>query len=341
MDANPRSASAGTLHAPRPALARDPSRIVVMGATGPRRGWSIIYEGLERALVARGVGVVCRRRGKVAHTLARASGRLGLIRPLAPDPRTACIAAIAWASDLHAWPDAYYRELVPWIYDCWGPQFDRWEALLRRHRVRTAFFCAQDAARELSARIPQLDAHWCPEACHPADFHPGTPLVQRSIHYMEMGRKDESIHERVRDPLAKAGLRHLYSRNGTKTPIFAQVDELYRALGDTVLLACFPKSHTHPQNAGPVSTMTQRYLEACASGCIPIGVSPPEIRDLFGFDPVIPISTQDPAGQLLEIARNPAPYQAHVDRSLARVRQVSTFDCRAEQMLSVLAARGA
>ncbi len=322
-----------------------PGDVVLMWDDSPTTGLSLLQHGLQRALADLGVPKVRRWRQPGAIRTAQIAGKLGVSRPMLPSAwrqRRRSITVLSWASATRTFPDTLWREVVPWIFDCWGPQFPAWEALLRRHRVRVAFFSARDAAAHFARAIPGLAVHWLPESCDPALYHPERPLAARSIQLLELGRKHAALHDRIREPLARAGLTHWFAMDGTRTPIFETLDDTYRALGNTAIMACFPKSITHPHEAGGVETMTQRYLEAIGSGCVCYGRAPRELVDLFGFNPVVEMDDQDPSGQLMqlleEIRLGTGGHQESVDWARARLPQVATFRLRARQMLHALQA---
>jgi hypothetical protein len=159
---------------------------------------------------------------------------------------------------------------------------------------------------------------------------------------VEFGRKLAEVHRAVRDPLLHAQIRHLHSDARGGKSLFPTVEAMYAALGDTAVMLCFPRSMTHPEIAGNVETLTQRYLEAIGSGCLAVGRSPRELVDLFGFDPVVALDMRDPADHLLRILRARGDFQAHVERARSRLLEVGTFDRRARDILDVvIRSRGA
>ncbi len=309
----------------------------------PTTGLNLLQKGLQAALAARGVPAAHFQRSGLMRTLARVVAKAGLVRPLPGARRYRSFVSIAWASELTLVPAAYFDEIVPFIFDCWPEQFDRWEALLRKYNITLAFFSARDAAAAMRARVPGLVAHWLPEACDVRMFDASRPLHDRSLHVLEMGRKHPALHTALRaafapENITQHGVRHVYSRVDSSTPIYPTMPDLYRAMGDTVLSVCFPKSVTHTHLPGAsVETMTQRYLETIGSGALAIGACPGELKDLFGFDPVIPLDMTNPAGQILEIVRNRRAYQERADRARARLLEVGTFAQRGEVVLSLLA----
>lgn len=308
----------------------------------PETGLNLLQKGLQAALVARGAMPLNPQRSSLVRKGARILGKLGLIRPLFRGSAAApVIVPVVWASEATLFPATYTREVIPYIFDCWPEQFDRWEGLLRRHRVKMAFFTAGDAALEMQRRLPSLTAHWLPEACDPSRYVPSRPLTQRSIHVLEMGRKHPSVHPQLVAGLAQAGKNHLFSQRDSSTPIFEGLAGLYAGMGDAAISICFPKSLTHAPGAGPrVETLTQRYLETMGNGALAVGACPAELTKIFGFDPVVPLSLSDPAGQVLEILRNLDRYQPHVMRCAQRLRETCTFEHRADAMMQHLAQRG-
>jgi hypothetical protein len=124
-----------------------------MWEDGPETSLSQLQSGLQRALVNHGVPAVHRARSRASRLAARMIGKLGLIRPVLPRGRRRSFTVLSWASDARTFPDSYWREPVPWIFDCWEPQFPRWEKLLLRHRIRLAFFSSRAAASHFSGGL--------------------------------------------------------------------------------------------------------------------------------------------------------------------------------------------
>ena len=64
--------------------------------------------------------------------------------------------------------------------------------------------------------------------------------------------------------------------------------------------------------------------------------SPKELEDLFGFNPVVELSSEDPARHMLEILGSLEKYQPLADRARAKVNEMGGFDPRAAEMLRVI-----
>lgn len=302
----------------------------------PVEGWTALNRGMRDQLHALGVPKVNCQSWGITGKIARAASKLGLIRNLARLGKRR-IVTLTWSSDAPAFPDAYWCEIVPWIYDCWGQEWEKWEALLKRHRVRIAFFSTRQTAEHFAKRIPGLDARWMPECMDFSLLHPGKPLKDRTLHVFEMGRRLASMHDKVREPLKAAGKKHIYDQGPRSASAIPTLDELYTQMGDAAIIICFPKVMTHPAGAGGVETMTQRYLETLGSGALAVGACPKELADLMGFDPVVRLNLDDPARHLLEILDTLPKYQEMVDRAVVRVREIGTFQQRASDMLRAIA----
>lgn len=294
-------------------------------------------DGWYRSIVARGVPEVRLPDWPGRPSVTSLITRFRVQRPL-PFARTRALTPMAWASDRDVFPAAFAYRLVPWIYDCWPASWDRWEALLRRLKVEIACFSARGAADEFSRRLPNIGCHWIPEAVDPSVYDPSMPLAGRQIDVLELGRRAEAVHRRIAPDLGRLGRRHVFRADGAP-PLFKSRRALAEALGRTRVMLCHPKSITHPDEAGGLETVTYRYFEAMAAGCVVMGDCPAELRDLWGFDPVLPIDRDRPIESIMGVLANLPAHQALVDRNLRRLAEVGTWDHRAATMVA-LASRG-
>lgn len=304
-------------------------------AESKAEGWTALARGMSSALSRQGVPVLQKRRSEVGLKVARACKRIGVTRRIAPLGKRRLVT-LSWASDLFAFPDAFWCEIIPWCFDCWGQMFGEWETMLRRHRVRLAFFSAQQTAAHFAKAIPGLTTHWLPEAQELGLLKPGKPLAERSVHVFEMGRRLAAVHDQIRDPLKSAGKTHIYDPPNKHATAIPGLDALYQKMGDSAIVMCYPKVMTHPEGAGGVETVTQRYLETIGSGCLPVGHCPKELEELMGFNPVVELSPEDPAGHMLEVLAKLPSYQPQVDRAFRKIQEWGGFDPRARRMLDLI-----
>ncbi|MFD1612622.1 glycosyltransferase [Sphingomonas tabacisoli] len=293
---------------------------------------------VERALSECGVRGVNNDAGLI-RLAGKVAARSGLYRRLTSYSNVAYLVPMMGPCFYRTFPQALFAEVVPFAFDCWPPEFGRWTHLLRTLKVRTALFTARQAAEEMRERVPGLDALWLPEAVDSAFFDPARPLAARNVDVLELGRRWDWYHDAIAGHCRDREYVHRYQQTPTSL-VFAGRQALKAGLEDTKLLVCLPSSLTHPSRSGNIETLTLRYLEGMAAGCLILGRCPSELQDLFGYDPVIPIDTGDPTGQLDRLLANLHQHQQLVARNLARLHEVGTWTFRMATALGLLEERG-
>ena len=189
---------------------------------------------------------------------------------------------------------AMTHEMIPFIWDCWPCYYDKMEAWLKRHRVRTAIFTACQEMEEMKRRCPELDVVWCPEAVDTVSYGEGKALKDRTIDLLEFGR---GLGFNVNDCECNVNAREYFADYSEIKHVKTLVDgrfiytdeELRDAMGDAKVTICLPRSVTHPEIAGEVETLTQRYWEAMLSRMVIVGHAPQELVDLIGYNPVVEV----------------------------------------------------
>jgi len=236
-------------------------------------------------------------------------------------------------------PRCFFGESIVYCFDCWPRDYARWASLFHRHRIELAFFSAKRPAEMFSSRRRQMQSVWLPEATDPQVYDPSKPLAERTIDVLELGRRHETLHARVVGPLEAAGVTHRYQL-ADGAIVFPSRDALVAGLGDAKLSILFPSSLTHPARSGDVETVTHKYFESIASGCIPVGRGPAELEELFGYDPVVPLDEVDPVGHIQALLDDLDAHRGLVERNHARLLEVGTWDARAQALLGTLQAHG-
>ena len=301
---------------------------------GPVEHINLYLDGWYRGFAEAGFDEVCGSdwlgRGQIGSLM----NKLGIQRPLPWSSRT-MVSPLAWASDRDIFPAGFNWRIIPWIYDCWEPDFNKWERLLRRLRITTAFFSARLAAEEFSNRLPNVACHWLPEAVDPSFYDPGRLLSGRPIDVLDIGRRFERMHSLLDSGLRTAGIIH---RSGPLRSPDGRTghDALRAALASTRMPICYPKSLTHPNQAGRVETATYRYFEGFASRCLVVGQCPAELRDLWGFNPVADVDPSAPLETIIELARSIERHQELVDKNYARLMEAGCWVHRACTALNIL-----
>lgn len=294
-------------------------------------------DAMEIALARQGVPVQRVARPPLARLFERVAKHSGLVRNLTQRSQPRYLVPILRRSESDLIPVCYTHEIITWSFDCWPAEYALWERFFRRNRIHLAFISARSSAEILQARIPDMRIVWSPEATDPSCYDPLKPLHERSIHVLELGRRNPSFHEAVRPYLACGKRRHLYERiPGEK--IFPTRRTLAEGLGDAVISVCFPASITHPEAARGLETATHRYFESIASKCILVGKAPVELIDLFGYNPVVEVPHADQAvGTINELLEDPDSANALVQRNYLRLMEVGTWDVRAKEILEAIA----
>lgn len=281
------------------------------------------------------LGITCRER-KFHMTLqvGRLLRRLGLVRNVRSLSHFAEFVTLPYLSEYKLFPATYYSEVIPFIYDCWPPRYREWIGLCRRHDIQIAFVTARQSRDYLAARLPHIEFIWMPEACNPDTFIAAKPLSERTIDVLEYGRKLEPLHSQIAEGLHAAGITLAVSSGDLTREDFVQ------RLASAKTVICFPRCMTHPDSTGDVETVTQRYFECMASRCLIVGHCPTELRDVYGYNPVIELDLLRPTRHLCEILDTIHDYQPLVDRNYEMTRKVGTWDRRIRDMISILRERG-
>lgn len=206
------------------------------------------------------------------------------------------------------WPDYMFYEIIPFFWDVWPDYFDITYRWLRRYHVRTAIFTSSQMAERIQTQFPEMNVLAVTEGIDVASYSEGKPLAERTIDFLRYGRGIERIVEYDLSKLRCAG-----SNNNGKTG-FTQ-KELFDALAGAKVVAAYPRSWTHPEQAGDIETLTQRYWECMLSRCVMIGHAPQELISLIGYNPVIELDTDNAQQQLEDVLSHISDYQSLVDRN--------------------------
>lgn len=298
--------------------------------------WDYTIADFERRLAEAGVELRVNQPGRVWPLLARGLAKMRLLRQVVSVSPQIYFALLMGPAEYRLFPVCWYAGTVVYCYDCWPDWYSWWEGFFRRHRIRVAFFSARQSAEYFRQRLPQMTSHWLPEAVEPDNYQPEKPLGARTIDVLEAGRRNEAYHQQITAGLAAAKRLHLFEQVRGQI-VFPTYEQFVAGLGETKISICFPASLTHPERAGAVETVTHRYFEAMASGCLIVGHCPAELRDLFGYNPVIEADLTRPLEQLAEILARIEEYEELKRRNYQRLLAVGTWQTRAQTMLELLA----
>lgn len=205
-----------------------------------------------------------------------------------------------------------------YIFDCWEATFARLERLVSAYGVHQVFFSAQQAAEEMSRRLPPyVVCRWVPEGIEPERYRAAS-YEQKDIDVLQFGRRFDTYHNAIVEFCERERIVYRYAQ-GPGHLVFASQDAFYAGLARAKISICFPSSVTHRERSGSVSTMTQRYLQSMLSRCLIVGGIPDDMRSLFDYTPVIEADMTDPAGQIDDILRHYERYHALIERNYREV----------------------
>lgn len=199
------------------------------------------------------------------------------------------------------------------VFDAWPSTHAFLVEMFHTYGFDHLFVTARDSAAALAERLPPGGCSWLPEGLARADFR-ARPIAERDIAVMQFGRRYDRYHDLIVKKCEAAGISYLFERRAGEI-IFPTAEDFLEGLSRTRISVCFPRAITHPEIAGGISTMTQRYLGSMMSKCLVLGAAPDELEDLFPYRPVVEVDFNDPFGQLQEILNNFASHQDLIERN--------------------------
>jgi hypothetical protein len=207
-----------------------------------------------------------------------------------------------------------------------------WDGLFTRFATQVAFFSSRVAHERFKSLFPAMRCYWIPDGSSPELHKPDKLLTSRSIDVVELGRKYERYHHAITPQLTGGGMKHVYASRPGQV-VFPGRQALVDGLAESKIVVCFPASVTHPDHG--IESITPRYFEAMASGCLIVGHCPLDLHDLFGYNPVVEAELDNPA-QIKNILSRIEDYQPLVRKNLARVTERETWLHRARSVKEIL-----
>ena len=152
------------------------------------------------------------------------------------------------------------------LWDVWPYSWNHIEKTIKLLKIKTVLVTVKSYADKLKSEYG-INAVWIPEGIETKNYRKGNILSEREYDICELGRQYEPYHKIIQSLHEKGCihgfLRTIYDDNGKVLKFaFDTNDEMYEKLPQTKIMVNFPKSVTHPEEAGPVETLTQRYWEA-------------------------------------------------------------------------------
>lgn len=200
-----------------------------------------------------------------------------------------------------------------YIFDAWASTYPEIINYVKLWKIEHVFVSSSQAAMMLNQYNSGCRFHWAPEAINPQEYK-FYEYSEKNIDVLELGRKYEIYHDKITPALQSKNYTHLYEKIKGEI-IFPMREDFIEGLARSKVSICVPSNITHPERAGKIETMTVRYLQSIASKCLIVGIAPKEMIELFGYNPVIDINMDDPAGQLQHILENFNEYIPLVEKN--------------------------
>lgn len=239
--------------------------------------------------------------------------------------------------DSFAWPFGYTHEIVPMLWDVWPRYWPRLISSLKRHHVQTFLCTSSQVCKYVAEKLPHIRIIHVPEGINPTGYMDGGPLEGRRTDILQIGRLMQPVHKAILQMRRTAPhISYLYPKEPDQL-VFPDFPSLCAGLASSKIVICYPRCRTHPEMAGDVETLTQRYWECMLSGALIVGHAPAELVDLLGYNPVIELQTDgDIRTRLLHILNNIGAYQELADKNLYSAREKAPWDIRMARLLPQL-----
>ena len=222
-------------------------------------------------------------------------------------------------------------EIVPMIWDCWQKKKKKVADFLSSNHVKTAIFTSSMTAELMRKRFPEMNILSVPEGIDTTPYLEGKKLKDRIIDLVEFGRSNKNV---LRNGFEDQNIVHKYSKNGEW--VFPTNKDLYEGLADSKVSLTFPRCDTHPEIAGNIETLTQRYWECMLSRVVMIGRAPFELINLIGYNPVLEVDGQNVEDMVMDVVRNPDAYQDLVDKNRQAALKYGNWHSRMKTIMNYL-----
>lgn len=255
-------------------------------------------------------------------------GKFNVMAGLVPDVlkcNDALICCCGGFPNYSAWPYTYTHELIPIIWDCWPQYHKRMLASLRQCKIKTVFCTSSQTRDIIKSTYPDINVFWLPEGIDTEVYKSGGLLKERSIDVLELGRQLPELHQSLIESNNSNNINHQFSKPGEL--LFKDFNDLVNGLSDSKITICYPRCDTHPDMAGNIETLTQRYWECMLSGTLIVGRAPKELIEFCGYNPIVDLK-ENTAQEISDILSHIEDFQPLVDKNLEFARENASWDSR-------------
>jgi|WetSurMetagenome_2_1015567.scaffolds.fasta_scaffold85579_2 hypothetical protein len=220
------------------------------------------------------------------------------------------------------------------LFDAWPGSYKLISRITKVYNIKILFITSKQSANILGELLPDIKVIWCPEGIKFENYK-AFDYSLKDIDIIQIGRKYEKWHYEVVDKFNQLNIKYFYELKKGDV-IFPLREDFINGLGRSKISVCFPKSVTHPDDSGGLSTMTHRFLQSMASKCLVVGQAPEEMKECFGYDPVIEADMNDPAGQIIEILNNYSDYLPLIEKNYTECMTNHNWEERCKIILDAL-----
>lgn len=244
-----------------------------------------------------------------------------------------------------SFPQNLFAEIIPMFWDSWPSSWEKQLYSLKRLKCKLCFVSSSQVAAKINASHLNTKAYWIPEGIDISAYKKGPELKNRNVDIYEMGRQKSEYHRILCILQEEKKINKLcfnrYNADGSNQKLaFPAIHDLLETLPDIKIVISFPQIDTHPEKAGNIETLTQRYWESMLSRNLIVGRAPFELVDLIGYNPVVNVDWSDPQEQILYILSNIEDYQELVDKNYVTALKYASWDNRIKKIKVILLNNG-
>ena len=221
-----------------------------------------------------------------------------------------------------------------YIFDAWPNAVEGIGSFVDICEVKYLFVSSSQAAENIRKIVEACHVYWIPEGVDPS-LYSRRPFAERNIDVLQLGRKFDAYHQCIVKPLEQLGKVYRYEKTRGEV-IFPTRAGFVDGLAHAKISICVPSNITHPERSGETETMTTRYLQSMVSKCLVLGSAPKEMVKLFGYNPVVDIDMNDPAGQIGSLLDNLSKYEPLIERNYEAVLSQHTWTNRWKSIAEIL-----
>ncbi len=219
-----------------------------------------------------------------------------------------------------------------YLFDAWPSYFNYILRFVNDFKIDYLFVSSKQAAESLNLLIGKSNVFWVPEGVKPVDYK-FLPAASCNVDVLSFGRSYNNFHLKIVDKLALKKVNYIFSTVNEK--LFPDKKSFTNGLSGAKISICFPTSVTHPERAGGIETMTNRFLQSMASKCLVLGKAPEEMIQLFGYNPVVEVDLENAAEQIIGILENFENYSELIEKNYKTVVENHSWAKRWEQISTI------